>query len=399
MSMARAVSEDEAKRVWLSRLDVAWGKGVVAPVNQANEQSISEEEAKKAWLARLDAPTWGKSASTLTEIAKEALVVEQMYDTWYGAESWREFGYFDEHTCGENDSRDQKRYIEKQNKADRKKKQIAEKARMIKLVDNCYASDPRIASFKQQDKAVKDTKAAAAAAEKLEREGAKQAEADAAVALEQQAEAARIKAEKDAAEAARKSRKEFSRHCKKLEVVAEQGGGGELTQQGALLLEQVEQLRGSLAPEKLQEFCAITERPALLEALHAEIARAKAAAAAAAEAAKPWGQQEQNLLQQALRSVPKTAPDRWDQIAKAVPGRTKKACMIRVKQLVEDAKKAKVAVTTAAAAPAQWTDDELTALKKAANKVYPVGTTEVGGKNRWMQIADFLKASHLGYNC
>ena len=81
MSMARAVSEDEAKRVWFSRLDVAWGKGVVAPVNQANEQSISEEEAKKAWLARLDAPTWGKSASTLTEIAKEALVVEQMYDT------------------------------------------------------------------------------------------------------------------------------------------------------------------------------------------------------------------------------------------------------------------------------------------------------------------------------
>ena len=71
--------EDQAKKVWLSRLDVPWDKGVVAPVNQASAQSVSEEEAKKAWLVSLGAPTWGKSTSAISEIAKEALMVEQMY--------------------------------------------------------------------------------------------------------------------------------------------------------------------------------------------------------------------------------------------------------------------------------------------------------------------------------
>jgi hypothetical protein len=39
-----------------------------------------------------------------------------------------------------------------------------------------------------------------------------------------------------------------------------------------------------------------------------------------------------------------------------------------------------------AAAPAQWTELEMTVLVKAASKVYPPGTTG----DRWAQIADYV---------
>ena len=44
-------------------------------------------------------------------------------------------------------------------------------------------------------------------------------------------------------------------------------------------------------------------------------------------------------LEDALRSVPKDAGDRWDQIAAQVDGKTKKQCKIRVKELMAYAKK------------------------------------------------------------
>ena len=43
-------------------------------------------------------------------------------------------------------------------------------------------------------------------------------------------------------------------------------------------------------------------------------------------------------LEDALRSVPKDAGDRWDQIAARVDGKTKKQCKIRVKELMAYAK-------------------------------------------------------------
>merc|ERR1711965_601643 len=85
-----ASAEEAAKRAWLAKLDApTWGKAaeavaaasVDAVATQALEEKCDEgdavacdtlskeEEAKRAWLARLDAPTWGKAASSLTEIA------------------------------------------------------------------------------------------------------------------------------------------------------------------------------------------------------------------------------------------------------------------------------------------------------------------------------------------
>lgn len=45
----------------------------------------------------------------------------------------------------------------------------------------------------------------------------------------------------------------------------------------------------------------------------------------------PWTTEEQKLLEQALKTYPVSTPERWEKIAAAVPGRTKKDCMKRYK--------------------------------------------------------------------
>ena len=91
------VSDEEAKRAWLARLDApTWGVAAKA-ASQAMDMStiqavaeggmdeapetLSEEEAKRAWLARLDAPTWPLSSryrleGDTTESVEVAMVSE-----------------------------------------------------------------------------------------------------------------------------------------------------------------------------------------------------------------------------------------------------------------------------------------------------------------------------------
>ncbi|XP_032364113.1 dnaJ homolog subfamily C member 1 isoform X1 [Etheostoma spectabile] len=56
-----------------------------------------------------------------------------------------------------------------------------------------------------------------------------------------------------------------------------------------------------------------------------------------------WTQNQQKLLELALQQFPRGTGERWDRIAKTVPGKTKEECMIRYKMLAELVQKKKLA--------------------------------------------------------
>ena len=94
-------------------------------------------------------PKLGDENSTFEE-------VNDFYSFWYDFDSWREFSYEDEESKESAQDRDERRWIDKENKAIRAKKKKEEVTRVRKLVDNAYACDPRILKFKQDEKNKKE---------------------------------------------------------------------------------------------------------------------------------------------------------------------------------------------------------------------------------------------------
>ncbi|KAF7721757.1 hypothetical protein EC973_004151 [Apophysomyces ossiformis] len=143
------------------------------------------------------------------ETSKEE--VEGFYDFWYNFDSWRSFEWLDKEAAEGADNRDDKRYAEKKNRAQRAQLKKEDNARLRKLVDTCLNVDPRIAKFKAEEKkrrnAKKDAKAAAdkAAAE----EAARKAEEERIAREKAEAEA------KEAQAAAKKDKEAVKRAIKK----------------------------------------------------------------------------------------------------------------------------------------------------------------------------------------
>jgi hypothetical protein len=52
-------------------------------------------------------------------------------------------------------------------------------------------------------------------------------------------------------------------------------------------------------------------------------------------AEESWSSSQQKQLESALKSTDSKDPERWDKIAKAVDGKTKKQCIQRYKDLVQ----------------------------------------------------------------
>ncbi|KAF2362018.1 SANT/Myb domain [Trinorchestia longiramus] len=108
---------------------------VFGPVFQSNSQ----------WSQRKHVPQLGSMDDSQEK-------VNNFYDFWYNFDSWREFSYLDEEDKEKGEDRDERRWIEKQNKAERAVRRKEESARIRKLVDNAYKLDPRVIKFREAER-------------------------------------------------------------------------------------------------------------------------------------------------------------------------------------------------------------------------------------------------------
>ncbi|KAM7316014.1 hypothetical protein ACRRTK_024694 [Alexandromys fortis] len=423
-------------------------------------------ERNSRWSNKKNVPKLGDMNSSFED-------VDTFYSFWYNFDSWREFSYLDEEEKEKAECRDERRWIEKQNRATRAQRKKEEMNRIRTLVDNAYSCDPRIKKFKEEERAKKEAekkaKAEARRKEQEAKEKQRQAELEAArLAKEKEEEEVRqqallAKKEKDIQKKAiKKERQKLRNSCKswnhfsdseaervkmmeeveklcdRLELASLQGLNEILTSSTrevgkAALEKQIEEVNEQMRKEKeeadarmrqasknaekstggsgsgsknwseddlqllikavnlfpagtnsrwevIANYMNIHSSSGIKRTAKDVIGKAKslqkldphqkddinkkafdkfkkehgvapqADSAAPSERFEgpctdftPWTTEEQKLLEQALKTYPVNTPERWEKIAEAVPGRTKKDCMRRYKELVEMVKAKKAA--------------------------------------------------------
>ncbi|XP_056605276.1 dnaJ homolog subfamily C member 2 [Triplophysa dalaica] len=431
-------------------------------------------ERNARWSVKKHVPSLGNMQSSFED-------VDHFYSFWYNFDSWREFSYLDEEEKEKAECRDERRWIDKQNRASRGQRKKEEMNRLRNLVDTAYNSDPRIKKFKDEEKARKESekkaKAEAKKREQEEKDRARQAEEDAArLAKEKEEEVAKhaaqlAKKEKEAQKKAIKKERqklrttckthnyfadneadsvrmmeEVEKLCDRLELISlqtlnEAFASGNKEQNKMALEKQVHEVKVQMQKEKEAEiqaqqstrgaehagggggvnnrswneedlqllikavnlFPAGTnarwevianymnqhsnsgvkrnakdvinkaktlqkldphqkdeinrkafekfkkEHSAVPPTLDNAVPSERFDAVGAESNAAPWTTEEQKLLEQALKTYPVNTPERWEKISEAVPGRSKKDCMKRYKELVEMIKAKKAAQEQVAA--------------------------------------------------
>ncbi|KAK1906755.1 DnaJ like subfamily C member 2 [Dissostichus eleginoides] len=467
ITKAIEILSDPVKRRAFDSVDPTFDNTV--PSKNEGKENFTEVyapvfERNARWTSKKHVPKLGTMESTFEE-------VDNFYSFWYNFDSWREFSYLDEEEKDKAECRDERRWIEKQNRGSRAVRKKEEMNRMRNLVDSAYSLDPRIKKFKDEEKARKEAEKRPKwkpRREQEEKERARQAEIDAArLAKEKEEEEARqvaqlAKKEKEIQKKAiKKERQKLRTSCKTWNYFTEEESDSvkmmeeveklcdrlELTSLQSLneilalgsredskvaVVKQVQEVNAQLQREKEAEvqqrqptrsdhasaggggggsggkgfneedlqmlIKAVNLFPAGTNArweviadymnLHSTsgtkrtakdvIIKAKSlqrldpkqkddtnrkafekfnkehsVVAATIDNAQPserfdiagasWTTEEQKLLEQALKKFPVSTPERWEKIAETVPGRSKKDCMKRYKELVEMVKAKKAA--------------------------------------------------------
>lgn len=396
-------------------------------------------ERNSRWSEKKNVPKLGGPDATKQE-------VDHFYTFWFNFESWREFSYWDSEAKESGQDRDERRWIEKQNKADRAKKKKDEMARIRRLVDLAYNLDPRIVKFiveeKERKLAFKKAKQEAARerAEEIKRVE-REAEEKARKEKEEEAAKERVKAEALKAEReaekriVKKERKKIRDICKANQYFV--SSDNELVHHMTVLekaltilgKDEIVELSKSLdskGKEGFLEMIASIEKQSEEERKQDESFVNKQNTSQVCDSkggSSNWSKEDVQVLIRAVNLFPAGTVQRWEAVTNfinqhnnALPSsqviRNKKEVLAKVKELqntssdllketinknaydsFEKEKKLNLSVHSDAServepAPSSnpWTSEEQRLLEQAL-KTFPGGTPE-----RWDRVAECVKS-------
>ncbi|XP_044264023.1 dnaJ homolog subfamily C member 2 [Tribolium madens] len=271
--------------------------------------------------------------------------VEKFYSFWYDFKSWREYSYEDEEDKEKCQDRDERRYVDKLNKAERLRKKKEEMSRIRSLVDVAYNNDPRIAKIKQEEKdrklAAKRAKQTAAQAKKEEEERILR-------------EAQLLKEQAEAAERARIEAKRQEREAQKRALKKERKALRDLCKANNYYAENTEEnLTNMTGVETICEMFSLAELEDLNKNLNSK------GKSAFVEALKEMNDRIEKEKQEVIEAArQKNADNNKEVIMKVVP---------------------------------EWNQENIQLLVKAVN-LFPAGTNQ-----RWDVVANFIN-QHGSFN-
>jgi len=283
--------------------------------------------------------------------------VDSFYDFWYNYDSWREYSYLDEEEKEKGSFREERRWIDKQNKAARAKLKKEEMARIRQVVDNSYSCDPRIALFKTMDHLkkteLKEAKRRVLRQKQMEEEQARRITEEIERSLREKEETETrekeliIKKEKDALKKAlKKERKVLRTTCQEHDYYGANDHKVQIKNMThlehlieVLSLPDLENLNQNLIGVDISEATTVfysavrkyTKKE--VENIQVEQEVEERPIEKPTVTKREWTVEEQKLLEQGLKTYPATDTERWSHIAECIPGRTKKECMLRFKDL------------------------------------------------------------------
>ncbi|GJN37116.1 hypothetical protein PR202_gb26041 [Eleusine coracana subsp. coracana] len=292
------------------------------------------------WSVNQPIPFLGDDATPIEE-------VDKFYNFWYNFKSWREFPDDDEYDLEQAESREHKRWMERQNIKLQEKAKKVEYARVRTLVDNAYKKDPRIQRRKEEEKAEKQRrKEAKYLAKKIQEEEAARAAEEERKRKEEEA--------KKAAEAAlnqkklkEKEKKLLRKEKTRLRTLA---APVIATKDFGLSEDDVEGACASLDMERLKQLCDnmdgkdAAEKARLLssalikessskeekkiETNGVEGSTPKSSSGNKVSQAsilnsyekkeRPWGKEEVDMLRKAIQKYPKGTSRRWEVVSEFI---------------------------------------------------------------------------------
>lgn len=360
ITRAYEVLGNPIKRRSYDSVDPEFDNDIPQPTNEAKQNFFKmfgpAFEANARWSTKRNVPKLGGEDATREE-------VDRLYHFWYNFDSWREYSYLDEEEKEKGENREERRWIEKQNRAARQRLKKEEMQRIRQLVDNAYACDPRVQRFKEEDKekklAQKRAKQEAARAKAEEEEKARQERLEAErLVREQEEENARQQREREKREK-ENLKKQLKKERKTLEGLCSQGQYFAHTEEERVLhLQQVDKLCKLLSLQKLQDINEMLQKGSAeerrqvflkevkelderLEKEKAELmnsSQKSSAAQAETQGQKAWPADDVQLLVKAVNLFPAGTANRWDVVAAFINQHTASGVQRNAKEVLAKAK-------------------------------------------------------------
>ncbi|XP_075245703.1 dnaJ homolog subfamily C member 2-like [Convolutriloba macropyga] len=160
-------------------------------------------ERNAQWSVKKPVPLLGDDNTSYDDLMN-------FYKFWLNFDTWREYSYLDEEEKEKGTDREERRYLDKLNKAERQRRKNAEIARIRQLVDCAMANDPRIKKKRDEETRKKqeerDRKRLAALTKQNEEEAKREED--------RKNEESRLKAEQEKAEEEKKAREAAKKELK-----------------------------------------------------------------------------------------------------------------------------------------------------------------------------------------